>query len=224
RVSIYVCIRTGRHMATFTHRPGSSLYTLATEPPQVATSAQVSASGQIAASYSCRLLSHQTLLWHHRLYHPSQPRLRGMHSRLLVSGLPRSLPPLPPSPATPCLPCVEGRQRAAPHSSSFPPTTAPLARAASPTISRLLATAVTDPSFESAAASALVAELLDFAAAYHVDYATALDAESTESAYANPPSVGGDCALGTDVLEDRKEDFECLAAAVPRFASMLLAP
>ncbi|CAI7786512.1 unnamed protein product, partial [Closterium sp. NIES-53] len=37
-----------------------------------------------------------------------------------------SLPPLPPSPAPPCLPCVEGRQRAAPHSSSFPPTTAPL--------------------------------------------------------------------------------------------------
>ncbi|CAI7753042.1 unnamed protein product [Closterium sp. NIES-54] len=30
-----------------------------------------------------------------------------------------------PCPA-PCLPCVEGRQRAAPHSSSFPPTTAPL--------------------------------------------------------------------------------------------------
>ncbi|CAI7839483.1 unnamed protein product [Closterium sp. NIES-54] len=49
-----------------------------------------------------------------------------MHFRLLVSGLPRSLPPLPPSPAPPCLPCVEGRQRAAPHSSSFPPTTAPL--------------------------------------------------------------------------------------------------
>ncbi|CAI7840459.1 unnamed protein product [Closterium sp. NIES-53] len=45
--------------------------------------------------------------------------------RLLVSGLPRSLPPLPPSPAPPCLPCIEGRQRAAPHS-SFPPTTAPL--------------------------------------------------------------------------------------------------
>ncbi|CAI7793482.1 unnamed protein product [Closterium sp. NIES-53] len=65
-------------------------------------------------------------MWHHRLGHPSLPRLRGMHSRLLVSGLPRSLPPLPPSPAPPCLPCVEGRQRAAPHSSSFPPTTAPL--------------------------------------------------------------------------------------------------
>ncbi|CAI7888633.1 unnamed protein product [Closterium sp. NIES-54] len=105
--------------------PGSSQYTLATEPPQVAASAQVSASGQVAASCSCRLLSHETLLWHHRLGHPSLPRLRGMHSRLLVSCLPRSLPPLPPSPAPPCLPCVEGRQRAAPHS-SFPPTSAPL--------------------------------------------------------------------------------------------------
>ncbi|CAI7792852.1 unnamed protein product [Closterium sp. NIES-53] len=126
RVSICTCTRTGRHLATFTHRPGSSLYTLATESPQVAASAQVSASGQVAPPCSCRLLSHQTLLWHHRLGHPSLPRLHGMHSHLLVSGLPRSLPPLLPSPAPPCLPCVEGRQRAAPHSSSFPPTTAPL--------------------------------------------------------------------------------------------------
>ncbi|CAI7778450.1 unnamed protein product [Closterium sp. NIES-54] len=125
-VSICTCTRTGRHLATFTRRPGSSLYTLATKPPQVAASAQVSASGQVAASCSCRLLSHQTLLQYHCVGHPSLPRLRGMHSRLLVSGLPRSLPPLPPSPAPPCLPCVEGRQRATPHSSSFPPTTAPL--------------------------------------------------------------------------------------------------
>ncbi|CAI7911842.1 unnamed protein product [Closterium sp. NIES-54] len=86
----------------------------------------VSASIPVAAPCSCRLLSHQTLLRHHRLGHPSLPRLCGMHSRLLVSGLPRSLPPLMPSPTPPCLPCVEGRQRAAPHSSSFPPTTAPL--------------------------------------------------------------------------------------------------
>ncbi|CAI7901407.1 unnamed protein product [Closterium sp. NIES-53] len=86
----------------------------------------VSASGLVATPCSCRLLLRQTLLWHHRLGHPSLPRLRGMHSRLLVSGFPRSLPPLPPSPALPCLPCVEGRQRAAPHSSSFPPTNAPL--------------------------------------------------------------------------------------------------
>ncbi|CAI7908394.1 unnamed protein product [Closterium sp. NIES-54] len=126
RVSICTCTRTGRHLATFTRRPGSSLYTLATEPPQVAASAQVSASGQVAPPCSCRLLSHKTLLWHHRLGHLSLPRLRGMHSRLLFSGLPRSLPPLPPSLAPPCLPCVEGQQRAAPHSSSFPLTTAPL--------------------------------------------------------------------------------------------------
>ncbi|CAI7911473.1 unnamed protein product [Closterium sp. NIES-54] len=82
----------------------------------------------LAAPCSCRLLSHQTLQWHHRLGCPSLPHLRDMHSRLLISGHPRSLPPLPPSPAPPCLSCVEGRQRAAPHSSSFPPTTAPLQR------------------------------------------------------------------------------------------------
>ncbi|CAI7886546.1 unnamed protein product [Closterium sp. NIES-54] len=126
RVSICTCTRTGRHLTTLTRRPGSILHTLATEPSQVATSAQVSASGQVAASCSCRLLSHQTLQWHNRLGHPSLARLRGMHSPLLVSGLPRSLPPLPPSPAPPCLPCVEGQQCAAPHSSSFPPTTAPM--------------------------------------------------------------------------------------------------
>ncbi|CAI7910224.1 unnamed protein product [Closterium sp. NIES-54] len=114
------------HVYTDGLSPGSSLYTLTSEPPQGAVSAQVSASGPVAAPCSCRLLLHQILLWHHRLGHPSLTRLRGMHSRLLVSGLPRSLPPIPPSPALPCLPCVEGRQRAAPHSSSFPPTTAPL--------------------------------------------------------------------------------------------------
>ncbi|CAI7772210.1 unnamed protein product, partial [Closterium sp. NIES-53] len=96
----------------------------------VAASSQVfaatSGSGPESAPCSCRLLSHQTLLWHHRLGHPSLPRLRGMASRVLVSGLPRSLPPLPPGPAPTCVPCVEGRQRAAPHSSEFPPTEAPL--------------------------------------------------------------------------------------------------
>ncbi|CAI7803276.1 unnamed protein product, partial [Closterium sp. NIES-53] len=126
RVLICTCTRLGRHLATFTHRPGSSLYTLTTEPSQVVASAQVSASGQVAPPCSCRLLSHQTLLWHHCLGHPPLPRLRGMHSRLLVFGLPRSLTPLPPSPAPPIIPCVKGRQRAAPHSSSFPPTIAPL--------------------------------------------------------------------------------------------------
>ncbi|CAI7818031.1 unnamed protein product [Closterium sp. NIES-54] len=136
RVTHCTCARTGRHLATFTRRPGSSLYTLSTASPPVPASGQVAASSQVfaaasgsgpeSAPCSCRLLFHQTLLWHHRLGHPSLPRLRGMASRVLVSGLPQSLPPLPPGPAPTCVPCVEGRQRAAPHSSEFPPTEAPL--------------------------------------------------------------------------------------------------
>ncbi|CAI7785011.1 unnamed protein product [Closterium sp. NIES-54] len=124
------CSRTGRHLATFTRRPGSSLYTLTTASGQVAASGQVffaaSRSSPASTPCSCRPLSHETLLWHHRLGHPSLPRLRGMASRTLVSGLPRSLPPLPPGPAPTCVPCVEGRQGAAPHSSDFPLTEAPL--------------------------------------------------------------------------------------------------
>ncbi|CAI7791033.1 unnamed protein product [Closterium sp. NIES-54] len=136
RVTHCTCSRTGRHLATFTRRPGSSLYTLTTAPPPVSASSQVAASSQVfatasrsspaSAPCSCCPLAHETLLWHHRLGHPSLPRLRGMASRALVSGLPRSLPPLPSGPSPTCVPCVEGRQRAAPHSSSFPPTEAPL--------------------------------------------------------------------------------------------------
>ncbi|CAI7836669.1 unnamed protein product [Closterium sp. NIES-53] len=136
RVTHCTCSRTGRHLATFTRRPGSSLYTLTTAPPPVSASGQVAASSQVFAAASrsspasvpcsCRPLSHETLLWNHRLGHLSLPRLRGMASRTLVSGLPRSLPPLPPGPAPTCVPCVEGRQRATPHSSSFPLTEAPL--------------------------------------------------------------------------------------------------
>ncbi|CAI5501848.1 unnamed protein product [Closterium sp. Naga37s-1] len=136
RVTLCTDAWTGRHLATFTRRPGSSLYTLTTASPPVTASGQVAASGQVfaaasrsgpeSAPCSCRLLSHETLLWHHRLGHPSLLRLRSMASRVLVSGLPRSLPPLPPGPGPTCVPCVEGRQRAAPHSSQFPPTEAPL--------------------------------------------------------------------------------------------------
>ncbi|CAI7882154.1 unnamed protein product [Closterium sp. NIES-54] len=108
----------------------SGLYLPSFSTNLVAASSQVfaaaSGSGPESAPCSCRLMSHQTLLWHHRLGHPSLPRLRGMATRVLVSGLPRSLPPLPPRPAPTCVPCVEGRQRATPHSSEFPPTEAPL--------------------------------------------------------------------------------------------------
>ncbi|CAI7833606.1 unnamed protein product [Closterium sp. NIES-53] len=126
RLTHSTCSRTGRHLATFTRRPGSILYTLTTAPPPVSAFGQVAASSQVFAAVSrsspasapcsCRPLAHETLLWHHHLGHPSLPFL----------GSTQVLPPLPPGPAPTCVPCVEGQQRAAPHSSSFPPTEAPL--------------------------------------------------------------------------------------------------
>ncbi|CAI7810586.1 unnamed protein product [Closterium sp. NIES-53] len=142
-----------------------------------------------------------------RIPHSRPPPVPGTHA---IALRPSSVPLRVPLPAPP--------------ESSLPEvldTQSDRARATSPTVSRLLATAVTDPFFESASTSALVAELLDFAAACRLDYATALAAKS---ACASPPSDGDECALGTDVLEDRQEDIECFAAAVPRFSSMLLAP
>ncbi|CAI7849608.1 unnamed protein product [Closterium sp. NIES-53] len=77
RVTHCTCARTGRHLTTFTRRPVSSLYTLTTASPPVAESGQVAASSQVfaaasrsgpeSAPCSCRLLSHQTLLLHHRI-------------------------------------------------------------------------------------------------------------------------------------------------------------
>ncbi|CAI7906990.1 unnamed protein product [Closterium sp. NIES-54] len=142
-----------------------------------------------------------------RVPHPPPPPVLGTHAMAhRPSSVPLRVPlPAPPESSLPEVPDPESDR----------------ARAASPTIARLLATTVTEPYFESATASALLAKLLDFAAACCLDYTSALVAESLP---ASPPSVGGECALGTDVLEDRQEDYECLAAAVPRFASMLLAP
>ncbi|CAI7933700.1 unnamed protein product, partial [Closterium sp. NIES-54] len=80
--------------------------------------------------------------------------------------------PLPPPP-TSSLPVV-----ADPASDRF--------RAEHSTVTRLLATVVTDPSFESAAPSALVTELVAFAAHCRLDYAASL---VVESAFVCPPSV-----------------------------------
>ncbi|CAI7828868.1 unnamed protein product [Closterium sp. NIES-54] len=142
-----------------------------------------------------------------RAPHSRPPPVPGTHTMALrPSSVPLCVPlPAPPESSLP----------------EIPNPASDRARAVSPTVAHLLATADTDPSFESAGASALVAELLDSAAACRLDYASALVAESVP---ASPLSVGDECALGTDVLEDRQEDFECLAAVVPRFASMLLAP
>ncbi|CAI7812262.1 unnamed protein product, partial [Closterium sp. NIES-54] len=149
-----------------------------------------------------------------RATHPSRrvprqrpPAVPGTHPMLLrLSTAPRRVSlPSPPASSLPAL--------ADPESDSV--------RAASPTVTRLLSTVVTDPSFESAAASALVTELVDFAAHCRLDYAAGLVAESESVC---PPSVGGGCALCTHVLEDRQEEFECFAAAVPHLVSMLIAP
>ncbi|CAI7903907.1 unnamed protein product, partial [Closterium sp. NIES-54] len=136
-----------------------------------------------------------------------QPAVPGTH---LVIRRPSSPPqsvtlPSPPASSLPTVPEPESDR----------------AHAAHPTVTRLLATIVTDPSFESTVASALVAELVDFAAACPLDYASSLVAEPVSVC---PLSVGGECALGTDVLEDRQEDLECLAATAPHLVSMLLAP
>ncbi|CAI7803032.1 unnamed protein product [Closterium sp. NIES-54] len=135
------------------------------------------------------------------------PPVPGTHALALrPSSVPVHVPlPAPPESSLPAVPDPESDR----------------AHVASPTVSRLLATPVIDPSFESAVAHALVAELLEFVVACRLEYATTFVAES---ASANPPSVGRECAFGTDVLEDRQADFECLSPAVPRFASMLLAP
>ncbi|CAI7853129.1 unnamed protein product, partial [Closterium sp. NIES-54] len=140
---------------------------------------------------------------------PRPPPVPGTHSMTLCPSTAPQRVPLPSPPAS-SLPDGPG-----PESDSL--------RAASPTVTRFLATAVTDPLFESTAASALVAQLVDFAASCRLDYATSLGSKSA-SASIHPPSVGGECALGTDVLEDRQEEFECFAAAVPHLVSMMLAP
>ncbi|CAI7796120.1 unnamed protein product [Closterium sp. NIES-53] len=138
---------------------------------------------------------------------PRPPPVLGMHHMALrTSSVPQRVPlPFPPASSL-----ADG-----------PDPESDLVHAASPTVPCLLATVVTDPSFECAAASALVAELVDFAAVCHLDYAASLVAESKSDC---PTSVGGECALGTDVLEDRQEDFECFAADLPHLVSMLIAP
>ncbi|CAI5973458.1 unnamed protein product [Closterium sp. NIES-65] len=52
RVTHCTCARMGRHLATFTRQPGSSLYTLTTESPPVAESGQVAVAGQVFAATS----------------------------------------------------------------------------------------------------------------------------------------------------------------------------
>ncbi|CAI7933432.1 unnamed protein product, partial [Closterium sp. NIES-54] len=144
-----------------------------------------------------------------RVSRPRPPGVPGTHSMTLR---PSTAPQRVPLPSPPASSLPDGPD---PESDSL--------RAASPTVTRFLANAVTEPLFEFSAASALVAELVDFTAACRLDYAASLVAESA-SVSVCPPSVGGKCALGTDVLEDRQENLECFAASSSHLVSMLLAP
>ncbi|CAI7917596.1 unnamed protein product, partial [Closterium sp. NIES-54] len=144
-----------------------------------------------------------------RVSRPRPPPVPGTHSMTLR---PSTAPQRVPLPSPPASSLPDGPD---PQSDSL--------RAASPAVTRFLATAVTDPLFESSVASALVTELVDFAAACHLDYATSLVAESV-SVFVCPPSIRGECALSTDALEDRQEEFECFAAFVPHLVSMPLTP
>ncbi|CAI7924524.1 unnamed protein product [Closterium sp. NIES-53] len=142
----------------------------------------------------------------HRVPRLRPPPVPGTH---IMALRPSSVPLRVPVPSPPASSLADG-----------PDPEFDLVRAASPTVTRLLATVVTCPSFESTAVSTLDAELVDFAAACHLDYATSLIAKSESDC---SPSIVGECALGTDDIEDRQEDFECLAAAVPHLMAMLLA-
>ncbi|CAI7784084.1 unnamed protein product, partial [Closterium sp. NIES-53] len=144
-----------------------------------------------------------------RVPRPRPPPVLGTY---IMALRPSSVPLRVPLPSPPASSLGDG-----------PELESDLTRAANPSVPRLLTTIVTDPSVESTAASALVAELVEFAAACRLDYAASLVAEYA-SASVCPPSVGGECALGTEILEDRQEEFECFAAAVPHLVSMLIAP
>ncbi|CAI7856417.1 unnamed protein product [Closterium sp. NIES-53] len=86
---------------------------------------------------------------------------------------------------------------------AFPDPESDSLRAASPTVARFLAT------------------LVDFAARCRLDYAASLVAESESVC---PSSVGGECALSTDVIKDKQEEFQCFATALPHLVSTMLAP
>ncbi|CAI7820017.1 unnamed protein product [Closterium sp. NIES-54] len=121
----------------------------------------------------------------HRVARPRPPAVPGPHGMALrPSSVPRRVAlPEPPASSLPHVPDPESD----------------LAPAASPTVTRLLATVVTDPELESTATFALVIELVDFAARSRLDYVASL---VTESECVCPPSVGGEPALSNpDALD-----------------------
>ncbi|CAI7808785.1 unnamed protein product [Closterium sp. NIES-54] len=119
------------------------------------------------------------------------PPVPGTHRMSLRPSTAPLRAPLPSPPGSPLPALVD------PESDSL--------RAATPTFTRLLATVVTDPSFESTIASALVAELVEFAARCRLDYAASLVAESESVC---PPSIGDPDALDISTPRSYAEAIE----------------
>ncbi|CAI7834270.1 unnamed protein product [Closterium sp. NIES-54] len=110
------------------------------------------------------------------VWRPHPPPIPGTQSMTLR---PSTAPRRVPLPSPPVSPLPDGPN---PESNSL--------HAASPSVTRFLAAVVTDALFESTAASALVTELVDFAAACCLDNATSLVAESASLSVC-PPSIRG---------------------------------
>ncbi|CAI7777765.1 unnamed protein product [Closterium sp. NIES-54] len=103
-----------------------------------------------------------------------------------------------------------------PPPSSLPISPTPISdyyHAARPVVSHVLATLATDSRFSPSSVSALTAAVAEFAATDRLDYVTHV----VPAPPFRPLSVGGEFALGCDVLEDRQFELEYLAA-------MLLSP
>ncbi|CAI7816772.1 unnamed protein product, partial [Closterium sp. NIES-53] len=106
------------------------------------------------------------------------------------------------------------------HQMALRPSTAPL-RVPLPSPPESSLPVLADPDSDSLRAASPTVAPCQLCGHCRLDYATRLVAESA-SVY--PLSVGGECALSTDVLEDRQEDFQCFAAALPHLVSTLIAP
>ncbi|CAI7734786.1 unnamed protein product [Closterium sp. NIES-54] len=127
-----------------------------------------------------------TLVRAQRVACPRPPAVPGSHGMTLrPSSVPQHVVlPEPPASSLPHVPDPESD----------------LARAASPTFSRLLAIVVTDPDLESTAAFSLVTELVDFAARSRLDYVASLVTES-DSVCPSPSGVSLPLAGDPDALD-----------------------
>ncbi|CAI7863924.1 unnamed protein product, partial [Closterium sp. NIES-54] len=135
----------------------------------------VSPESRPASPESCSELPILTVCAGHRVSRPRPPPIPDTHSMTLrPSTAPQRFPlPSPPVSSLPASPDPESDSLCV----------------ASPTVTRFLATAITDPLFESTAASALVAEIVNFAATCRLDFASSLVAESASESVC-PPSIG----------------------------------